>query len=62
VEDYSVPIPASILGHKVQLPRLVHTRQQAGHGASSPAWAQAHQLWAAGQGAAAVRHAINREV
>lgn len=62
VEDYGVPTPASILGHKVQLLRLVHTRQQAGHGARSPTWAQAHRLWAAGQGAAAVRRAISRDV
>ena len=57
--NYGVPTPTLVVGHKVQLLRLVHTRQQAGHGASSSAWAQAHRQWAAGRGAAAVRHAIN---
>jgi hypothetical protein len=58
-DSYGVPLAASILGHRVQLLRLAHTRQQAGHGASSPAWAQLHQTWAAGRGAAAVREAIS---
>ena len=59
MDNYGKPTSTLVAGHKVQLLRLVHTRQQAGHGASSPAWAQAHRHWAAGQGAAAVRHAIN---
>jgi hypothetical protein len=56
---YGVPIAASLLGRRVRLLRLVHTRQQARHGASSPAWAQLHQDWVTGPGAATVRHAIS---
>jgi hypothetical protein len=56
---YGVPIAASILGYRVRLLRLAHTRQQARHGASSPAWAQPHQAWAGGPGAVTVRQAIS---
>jgi hypothetical protein len=58
-DNYGVPLAASIFGRSVRLLRLVHTRQQAQHGASSRAWAQLHQQWAAGAGAATVRRAIS---
>jgi hypothetical protein len=34
-DTYGVPVTASLLGRRVRLLRLVHTRQQARHGASS---------------------------
>lgn len=55
---YGAPLPAVVLGHNVQLLRLAHTRQQAGHGHSSRDWAEAHRQWRTGEGAAAVRRAI----
>jgi hypothetical protein len=55
---YGIPLPAVVLGHKVQLLRLAHTRQQAGHGHSSYDWGEAHRQWRTGVGAAAVRRTI----
>jgi hypothetical protein len=56
--SYGIPLPAVVLGHNVQLLRLAHTRQQAGHGHSSSDWAEAHRQWRTGEGAAAVRRTI----
>jgi hypothetical protein len=58
-DTYGVPVAARLLGRRVRLLRLVHTRQQARHGASSSTWAQLHQVWVAGSGAATVRQAIS---
>jgi hypothetical protein len=38
--SYGTPLTAVVLGHKVQLLRLAHTRQQARHGPSSSGWAK----------------------
>jgi hypothetical protein len=56
--SYGTPLPAVVLGNNVQLLRLVHTRQQAGHGPSSSDWAEAHRQWCTGDGAAAVGQMI----
>jgi hypothetical protein len=54
-DGYGKERTATVFGRRVRLVPLVHTRQAAGHGASSGVWRERHQAWLAGPALAWLR-------